>query len=610
VLELERLLLAHRNAPGAVRDALLARHADEAFFVLAAAAHAHATDRAVERAAGWPSRYAVLDRPWVQLIPESALPPLVAEAWAQEPDALLRETVGLLARDEKLLELLARDPARQVRRAVASNVHAERLRRDVLSADPAVEVRARAGTPVQPGKLASVDSARFAAALAAMDKGGVLAPDVAAALGRPELDEEGAMLAARVLPRERVVHLVRCLSEEPSRASLGLAAGLALRRPEETGGEEGLRDLVADAAKALSQAATRYGNLTGKARLALWLAEGLADSHSIDRRLLVDELCTGAIGGEGEVLGRSAGCRSALVEELSRGAAESAQAPPALLEVAWRCRDVDDATIVAMARRLARAKRRGQDLPDDEIDFDPRLRPLDVLEAAVLASSRQAIISPRAALAVVAMDARRVRYVLTALPQWRGRLTGSMLGRVLRQHAGAITAGRAEARPRASEVREWTERLMNDIELSVALGIGHITTVTLVDRLRSGRHKLVDGVSLASGAEARGIIEGPESIQPLLRWATEGKGTDGAALSLWLLLESYDRERPSSMIASAVDTMAARQNGVSPSVSEALALLERRRPGRLETVLPQTARGKATLASAMARAYRALGGLR
>jgi hypothetical protein len=350
--------------------------------------------------------------------------------------------------------------------------------------------------------------------------------------------------------------------------------------------------------------------LTGKARLAAWVAEGLAATGVLDGRVLVDELCSGALGGEGQVLSRGAACRPAIVDELCRAAEDAPSVPAALLDVAWHASSIDDATIVAMARRIARAKRRGQDLPDDELDLDPRARELSVLEAVVLAASRQAVFSPRAALPVVAMDARRVRYVLTALPQWRGRLSGSMLGRVLRQHAGAISAGRAESRPRAGEVREWTERLMNDIELSVALGIGHITASVLVDRLRSARHRLQDGVSLAAGAEARAVLEGPESIQPLLRWATEGRASDSAALAAWLLLESFDRARPAAMIASAVDTMAVRQAAVFPSVSEALALLERRRPGRLETVLPQTPRGKATLASALARAYRALGGLR
>jgi hypothetical protein len=45
-------------------------------------------------------------------------------------------------------------------------------------------------------------------------------------------------------------------------------------------------------------------------------------------------------------------------------------------------------------------------------------------------------------------------------------------------------------------------------------------------------------------------------------------------------------------------------------VCDALALAEQRRPGRLESIHPQSPRGRTLLASALARAYRALGGMR
>ncbi|MEJ7733205.1 MAG: hypothetical protein WKG00_28925 [Polyangiaceae bacterium] len=48
---------------------------------------------------------------------------------------------------------------------------------------------------------------------------------------------------------------------------------------------------------------------------------------------------------------------------------------------------------------------------------------------------------------------------------------------------------------------------------------------------------------------------------------------------------------------------------LAATVGDALALLERRHPGRLEGVFPQSPRGRATLASALARAYRAVGGM-
>ncbi|HZO15186.1 MAG TPA: hypothetical protein VFB62_18050, partial [Polyangiaceae bacterium] len=399
VLELERLLIAHPNAPGDVRDAMLARHERDPFFVLAAATHAHATDRAIELAACWPCRYPVLDRPWIALMP--GLAPLVAEAWAQDEDVLLRETVALHARAADVLRALARDPSRQVRRAVASNEHAAELR-GALSEDRAVEVRARAAAPLGATRTrVTIDSPRFVAAHRAMQQGGVLSPDVAGALAqaRADIDEEGAMLAARVLPPERVLGLVRAFSENSAcQAAVGLAAGLALRRPDETGGEEGLRELVSEAAKALTPAAAQYGNLTGKARLATWIAEGIAASNAIDRKLLVSELCTGAVGGEVQVLARGTVCRPAMADELFRAANGAEQVPAALLDIAWRSSSLDDEGVSAMARRIARAKRRGQDLPDDELDLDPRLRSLPVLESVVLAASRHAVFSPRAAL--------------------------------------------------------------------------------------------------------------------------------------------------------------------------------------------------------------------
>src|SRR5262245_33237517 len=53
--DLDRLLIAHPHAPDDVRDAVLARHPADPFFVLAAACHARATLGAVERAVDWPA---------------------------------------------------------------------------------------------------------------------------------------------------------------------------------------------------------------------------------------------------------------------------------------------------------------------------------------------------------------------------------------------------------------------------------------------------------------------------------------------------------------------------------------------------------------------------
>jgi hypothetical protein len=604
VLGLERLLVAHPHAPPAVRDALLRRHAHDPYFVLAASSHPAATAAAVEAAARWPCRYPVLDRPWLTLVPPDALEPLVAEAWAQDDDVLLREAAARLGRDPAVLARLAKDPSRQVRRAAATNPSAPRA---ALAADPAIEVRARARGPVEP-------PARFDAALRAMEQYGLLAPDVALALsGDATLDDdEAALLAARALPRQNVAKLVRvvCAGAEPPPAAAGLAAGIALRVPAEDGGDAGLRELVAESVKALSQASALYGALTGKARLAAWLADGLAQSASVDRDRLVDELGDGAVGGESQVLLRSAAFAPDLARRLLARAADAPRVPAPLLELAWRTPAVDGDTLLSMARRLAPPKLRGADLPDDELDLDPTLRDLDLLEKVVLAVGKQLTLTPRSALPAIALDSRRVRYVLTAMPHWRGRLSGTMLARVLRQQAGALSAGRSESRARHAEIRDWTERILNDTEVAVAIAVGHFTSGALVDRVEAGRHHIGDGDTLASGAEARAVLEGSASIAPLLAWSARHRATHPAALALWLLLEKHDRERPAGTIASAVDGFATRQNSVSETVSEALATLERRRPGRLDHVVPQTPRGKATHASAVARAYRALGGLR
>ncbi len=607
LVELDELLVSHPNTPPTLLDTVLARHALEPWYVLAGAVHPAATEAALGRAARWPARFPVLDRLWLGLIAERALPPLLAEVWAQDEDVLLRETVARVSADAALLSRLSRDPSRAVRRAVASNPAAGALREQLGASDPAPEVRARARHPIATHGTAAVGGARFAAALRAMETQGVLAPDVTGALGDVDaLDEEGAALAARVLPPARVVALLR---EGLARReiSVGLAAGLALRGDDPL---EERRELVVDACKALSQAADEYGALTGKARLAAWLGEGLAACRHLSCSALVSGLTGEEIAGEAPVMTRMVACSPSVARELCAAARHGTSVPPSVLEVAWNHAAVTDEEVIDIAGRLAPAKRRGKDLPEDDLELDPALRSLGTLEQVVMAANRSATFCPRAALSVVALDARRVRYVLTALPSWRGELNGTMLGRVFRHHAGALAAARREERPRSGRVEKWTERVLSDVEVAVAIAVGHFTPEALVARVMAGRHQLVDGVAVGSGAEARAALEGGECVKILLRWAAKQRSSDGAALAIWLLLERHDRDRPASMITSAIDSLALRQSVVSNSAIEALAILERRRPGRLEEVLPQTPRGKATLASALARAYRAVGGLR
>jgi hypothetical protein len=556
--------------------------------------------------------------------------PLTMEEWSLDASPLLRETIARIARDEGLLARLGEDPSRRVRRAVASNRFAGELRARLAEADPALEVRARARGPLtahsDAGELGSkVETARFAAALRAMASGGVLAPDVLRALagGAEDLDDEGALLAAQVLPRADLTLLIEAVIERAPASSraVSLAAGLALRPP--TSGEDDpdgeITDIVYDAVKCLSRLGAAESPLTGKARLAAWAASGLIGCQAVERSNLMAPLARGPIGAERMILARSTARASGLVRELCEAAPREEVVPAALVELAWADPAIDDATLVGLASRIAPPRRRAEDLPEDEIDLDPGLRTLGALERVVLAAVARANLSPRSALTVTALDSRRVRYVLSAMPQWKGRLTGGRLARVLRQHAGALHAAHAEGRTRAAKVELWTERAMHEIEVAIALGVGHLTAAEVVNRIGLGRQAIEDGITLAFGAEVRAALEGAAAIGPLLAWAAKARTTSGPALAVWLLLERLDRERSPALVASSIDGLmsAAPKGGatatkavVHPSVTEALAVIERRKPGRLETIHPQSPRGRATLASALAAAYRAVGGTR
>jgi hypothetical protein len=628
--ELDKLIVLHPSASGAARDAVLARHSGDAFFVLAGACHPRATLSAIGHAVDWPSASPMHDRLWLALLDPGAAPPLTLEEWAQEEEPLRREAAARVGRDPALLQRLARDPSRQVRRAVASNRFAGEERSRLAAEDPAPEVRARAaGALTAHGELVAegasiVDSARFAEALRAMGSGGVLAPDVIRALSgaADRLDDEGALLAAIVLPRKDLGALVDQALDlgKASTALASLAAGIALRPPQPLGAlasegdadESELTEVVYDAVKSLSRTTTSESRLTGKARFAAWVAEGLASSSAVQRGRLLQDMEANPIATDRMILARASATRADLVRELCAAAAGplvKVAVPPSLVELAWVDPGVDDAALVALAGRVAKAKKRAEDLPEHEMDLDPARRSMDVLERVVLAATSRVTVSPRAALTVVALDARRVRYILAALPQWKGRIDGARLSRVLRQHAGALSAAQLEARARGSRVEPWTERVMNELETAVALAVGHLTGAEVARRLASGRQGLTDGVSLACGAEVRAAIEGADAIAPILQWSSKIRTSKAVAFAIWLLLEKLERERAPTLIAASIDGIATAEGAAVPGACEALSVIERRRPGRLESVHPQSPRGRATLASAIARAYRAVGGM-
>lgn len=607
--ELDVLVVQHPHASDSLRDAVLERHCQEAFFVLASASHPQATPAAIEAAILWPCRFAVCDKSWLGLVLPQRLAPLTAAEWSQSPDARRREAVAWLSRDLDILSTLLEDERREVRRALASNPAAGPLRQR-LQSDPAAEVRQRAQTASSERSEGptSIDSARFAAALRSMEQHGVLKPDVMEAM--PLCDEaEGRRLATRVLPQELILSLLEQHGEDRD-AQHSYACGLALRSSLDRidSSEEAFRELVAELCKTLARLPTTgNAHLTGKARLADWLAQGIAHAN-IPAKQLSEELARNGLASQPMVFGRCLLTQPGILEALCKQA--PASVPPVLLERAWTQAGIDDTTIEALANHLTRPKRRGRDLSEDELDLDPAARPVALLEKVVLGASRKAVASVRSALTVVALDSRRVRYVLTAMPQWKGELSGAMLARVMRQRAGALSAGRSENRPRGAAVRGWTERMLSDIELSIAFAIGHMDTEALLARLRSSRQSVLDGAGLAQAAEARAVVQGPESMAPLMRWAREQRNSRLEAFAIWLLLEQYDRPRSSGMIASAVDGIMRNPKVQAPPIARVLGLCERRHPGRLDQMVGQTPRGKATLATAIARAYRAVGGLR
>jgi hypothetical protein len=615
---LEEKLVSHPNAPRSVRDAVLSRHLCDPFFVLSAAAHEDATPLALETAASWPSASPLHDRTWLSVLGAGAEDPRLLGAWADR-DEPLREAAGLLASDSELLERLASDPSRRVRRAVASNPRAGALRARMAVSDAAPEVRARAGRDAPDNAHHPIT--RFSSFLQTMRDQGVLATDVKRALvgAGPLLDEEGAFLAARHLPNDELCTLVAQAAshdQNPSDPpSNGIGLGLGLRSA--AGTEANAADdptLTSEIVHLVTKRPNANTRLTGKARVALWISECLGRSQVVEHSELARMLAPGTLASDRMVLGRwAAAGRASLATACSL---DVASVPAAVIELCWRDSAVSDDAAVALCAKVARSARSERELPEDELDLSPLSRSLAVLERAVLAAVGRAPVSPRAALAAIALEPRRCRYVLSAMPTWKGSLTGNRLARVLRSHAGALSAAarlatdNGAAGPRPASVARWTDRRLIEAEAAIAIAVGDLTASELVRRLVSGSIRLEEGVMLAAGVEARSAIEGSGTYAVLLDYATSRRTEDASALALWMLLEELDRVRAPSLIASAIDGLSVAGSVVAPAVCEALATLERRSPGRLEKVHAQSPRGRATVASAIARAYRAFGGMR
>jgi hypothetical protein len=615
-LELERHLIAHPNAPGPVRDELLAKRAQDPFFVLSAAAHGEATEGGLEAAAQWPSASPLHDRPWLPFLTAAARSESLLDRWASVEQELLREASARLARDPSLLDKMSRDPSRRVRRAVASNPAAGELRPRMASGDPACEVRARARDPLPMGNASSV-----AAMVPILQQGGVLAADVRRALlhAGSLLDEEGALLAARHLDAGEVCSLVTQTTGQEDEPlvprTIGVGAGLGLRRSVHHA-DAREASLTTDIVHAMTRAGAAKTRLTGKARLALFVAESLVHLRALEPEQWVRELAPGTLGGDRMVFLRCAAQGGISARE--RSLQDVPELPASIVELSWRDAAIDDEEAVLRCGRAASPWREARELPEDELDLEPLARPLGVLERAVLAAIPRTAVSSRAALAAIALEPRRCRYILSAMPSWKGPLTGVRLARVLKSHAGALSAAArpgssipaAVSGPRPATVARWTERVLSETEAAIAIAVGDLTVAELLRKLSAGSIKLEEGTSLAAGVEARAAVDGRAPFVPVVDYAKSLRTKSGAALALWILLENLDRVRAPSLIASAIEGLSESGSVVVPHVCEALAMLERRSPGRLENVHAQSPRGRATIASAIARAYRAVGGMR
>ena len=568
------------------------------------------------------------DRTWLGLIEPRAVSPLTLAAWATDDDELVREAAARLSDEPSCSSPLPRIPRAARRRAVAANPGAPRGAIDRLLSDTACEVRARAaarearaqdsGDPIAEGRSAFVTSARFKAAVGAMRVGGTVAADVVRAFRSGPLDEEGARLAARALDDAVVAELVGSRQGGPE-VDLAFAAGIAFRDLEDK--EDHGAGLLAHCAHALADSDHTGSLLTGKGRLARWLAEGVARASQHAHRELIDALGARTLAADRMVLGAVVGASGTTAERVATVCADalgsSSPLPIALLEAAWKNAGVSDEAVARIAARLGPIDAEGS--LEQEVDLDPRSRPLALHEHIGVALVGKTPLSPRAALALVALEPRRVRYILTALPQWKGVLTGSNVARVLKAHAGALSAAGPSAQKRPTQAAaSWTQRRLDEVELAVALAVRDISPDEALKRIVSGYATMTQGPPLAAGLEARATLDGIAAVEPLVEYLARERSRDGAVLAAWLLVEGLDRARSPTAIAAALDApwvlprlpAGSQSRSMVPlGRSEAFATLERRSPGRLAAAVPQTPRGRAALASGIARAYRAPRGM-
>ena len=637
-------VVMHPRAPASALELIVARHPDEPGFLIGAALSAQAPRGLVDRMASAPARSTLHDRPWIDLLAARLDVPQLVYSWAAADDELLREAAARLSDDPAVLERLAHDRSRRVRRAVAHSPSPGAPRERMAAEDPAVEVRGAAHAPPQP-RSATQAAHALARAARVYERGGDLDPRTVDAIieAAGDLDPELAWLAGLVLELEDLRPVALALAEHdaghPSSRAMLAAAMLRPTESATAGAEASARaDLANMLARAIARSYVPSSNdakgLTGYARLVAFLSELLADPRLVDEATLVTGLSHGAIASDPALAARflpqrearSPGMTRRLAASLVAAASRGGRPPACALEAAWRDPSIDVAELVRLARvvkprREAAAHLRGRadgaKHAHVDLDLDPALRPGTELVAVVEALDPWIRLSMRAALVVLAATPRAPAVGGREVRQWVASSSGehptagaadgvvsSQLQRILRAARGAGRVLGDETRVARLDVHA------DEAGVAVAL-LAQTTKAEAVAELFGQAHRLKDGQFLAAIIEALWALGRRDDVKVIVDAVGKLRRRDAALLVTWLIVGELDRSRTVSVLAGALDeAIASTPQGPLPAICQALGTLERRAPGTLERLRASTRSGQASVVNALARAYPGLVGSR
>jgi len=171
-----------------------------------------------------------------------------------------------------------------------------------------------------------------------------------------------------------------------------------------------------------------------------------------------------------------------------------------VVELCWRDPTVSDDAVVDTRRKIAPSTRAQRELPRTISIIGPSRRRLAVRRER-FSRHRANVGVAAAALAAIALEPRRCRYVLSAMPTWKGHATGARLARVLRSNAGALFCP-STTEPRApsptgtatGERGPLDGSSATEAEAAIATPVGDLTAAELLRRIASGAIKLEEGV--------------------------------------------------------------------------------------------------------------------